>query len=183
MKDLKSVLEGILGDIDDTIVDSDNAVKQIARTKALEKMNIPNIDHLHRDSRGGLFICWDMPDSIVKMYAPYLEDCIEKMEKNAGHWFKTYILQGACRLRVRCTGKILEFKLVRRESVDGTVFFRLQGKDYYTFGKSNKDTFELMIKMIEQLALHPDILVEMVKNPSTRSKDTQKLYDKLMSAE
>lgn len=179
---MKTLYEGILGDINDTLIDSDNAAKKLARIKALEKMNIPNIDHLHRANRGGLVICWDMPDSILKMIAPYLEDCIEKMEKNAGHWFKTYILQGACRIRVRCTGKTLEFKFVRRESADGTVFFRLQGKDYYTFGKSDKDTFELMINVIEQLALHPDILVEMVKNPSIRSKDTQKLYDKLMSA-
>lgn len=179
---MKTLYEGILSDIDDTLVDSDNAAKKLARIKALEKMNIPNIDHLHRDNRGGLFIGWDMPDFILKMIKPYLEDCIEKMEKNAGSWFKEHILRSACRIRVRCTGKVLEFKLVNRDSADGTVFFRLQGKDYYTFGKSNKDTFELMIKMIEQLALHPDILIEMVKNPSTRSKDTQKLYDKLMSA-
>ena len=180
---MKTLYEGILSDIDDTLVDSDNAAKKLARIKALEKMNIPNINHLHLANRGGLLIGWDMPDSILKMIKPYLKDCIEKMEKNAGSWFKEHILRSACRIMVRCTGKILEFKLVRRESADGTVFFRLQGKDYYTFGKSNNDTFELMIKVIEQLALHPDILVEMVKNPSTRSKDTQKLYDKLMSAE
>jgi len=180
---MKTLYEGILSDINNTLIDSDNAANKLARMKALEKMNIPNIDHLHRDSSRGLFICWDMPDSILNMIKPYLEDCIEKMEKNAGSWFKEYILRNACRIRVRCTGKVLEFKLVSKISADGTVFFRLQGKDYYTFGKSDKDNFELMIKVIEQLALHPDILVEMVKNPSTRSKDTQKLYDKLMSAE
>ena len=183
MKDLKSVLEGILGDIDDTLVDSDNAVKQIARTKALAGMNIPTIDSLHHDRGGGLYFCWDLPASILNMIKPHIADCVNTIEKKAGSWFKDWITRGACRIKMSCNGKVLSLKLIPNDSADGTVFFRLQGKDYYTFGRTNKETFALMLRITEQLALHPDILVEMVKNPSTRSKDTQKVYDKLMAAE
>ena len=67
MKDLKSVLEGILGDIDDTLVDSDNAAKKLARTKALAGMNIPTVADLYHDRGGGLFFGWDLPASILNM--------------------------------------------------------------------------------------------------------------------
>ena len=117
------------------------------------------------------------------MIKPHIDDCVNTIEKKAGSWYKDWITRGACRIKMSCNGKVLSLKLIRNDSADGIVFFRLQGKDYYTFGKTNKETFALMLRITEQLALHPDILVEMVKNPSTRSKDTQKLYDKLMSAE
>lgn len=177
-----NLFEGILDDIDVAIEKSDAAVKERDRADKLAKMNIPKLSNLCR-GRGGMYFCWEMPDSILKMIKPYIADCINTMEKDAGSWFREYIIKEACRIKVHCTGKVLKLKLVRRDSADGTVFFRLQGNDYSTFGKSHRDIFELMVKLVEQMALHPDILVEMVKNPSTRTKDTKKLYDKLMGAE
>lgn len=181
---MKTLYEGILADIEDTMTDSDDKVKALHREKLLADMNIPTIADLNHDRRsGGLYFCWNLPASILNMIKPHIAGCVDTIEKKAGSWYKDWITRGACRIKMTCNGKVLSLKLIRNDSADGTVFFRLQSKDYYTFGKTNKETFALMLRITEQLALYPDILVEMVKNPSTRSKDTQKLYDKLMSAE
>ena len=180
------IFEGILGDINDTLTKSDAAAKELERQKKLSKLNIPTINDYRFSGRTNtkLYYIWDIPTSIYNDIKPFIKDCVSKAApKNVQQWYKDWVATNAKRIKVSTTGKLLEIELIREESADGVTLLQVRSKEFDAFGTTYKDMHNTCIRVIEQLALNPEILKEIMKNPSTKTKDCKSLYDKLMSAE
>lgn len=188
MKNLKTyILEGsLLDDIDNILTDGDSIVKSLERKRKLSQLNIPSIDdhNFFYKSSNGISQFWEFPKKIYDYIHPALKQFFSyEVNSSLSKHYKEFILNHVGRLRILISGKSLSISLVNTESVDGITIMVYKSKDANTFGQSLKEKREILITIVEQLALHPEILKEMILNPASNAKEAQNYYNKIMMAE